>query len=185
MRVKETIRKADSIVWMLAVFAVSLGVFSCQKEDLKSTIANQDKEIERFVNSLAGMDYRIERYEGIVRAVVEEGSGEEAQDGDSLHLIYSGYIFSGGPGTLFATNDTTMVDNTTFFPASPAPERICLGRTPLIEGLAKGLKGVKKGEHCYIFFSAKYGFYNTIVYSVPKLSPLFYDIAVENVIKNR
>ena len=184
MRVRETIRKADSMIWVIAVIALSFSVFACQKEDLKSTIASQNQEIERFVNSLAGMDYRIERHEGIVRAVVEEGSGEEAQNGDSLHFIYSGYIFSGGPGTLFVTNDTIMVDDTTFFPACQAPERICLGSSPLIEGLAEGLKGVKKGEHCYIFFSAKYGFYNTIVYGVPKLSPLFYDIVVEDVIKN-
>ncbi len=186
MRFIENIKKLDTGIQALAFIVIMLaGIISCQKEDLKMNIANQDKAIEQYVNSIAGMDYRIERYEGIVRAVVSEGSGQEAVDGDSLHFIYTGYIFSNGPGTLFATNDSTIrINDSTFFPASVAPEKICLGHNSLIEGLARGLNGVRKGEHCYIFFSAKYGFYNTVVYGVPKMSPLFYDITVENIIKN-
>jgi FKBP-type peptidyl-prolyl cis-trans isomerase len=54
----------------------------------------------------------------------------------------------------------------------------------LQSGLANGLAGVKAGEKCDIVFSAKYGFGNTVVYNVPKLTPLIFEVWVEGIVKN-
>ena len=62
-------------------------------------------------------------------------------------------------------------------------ERI-LDEGSLISGLANGLAGVKAGERCDIVFSAKYGFGNTVVYNVPKLTPLFFEVWIEGIVKN-
>ena len=54
----------------------------------------------------------------------------------------------------------------------------------MISGLNTGLEGVLQGEKCDIMFSAKYGYNNDVVYNVPKLSPLFFEIWIERIIKN-
>ena len=54
----------------------------------------------------------------------------------------------------------------------------------MVSGLVNGLVGAKKGEKCDIVFSAKYGFNNTVVYNVPKLSPLIFEVWIEDIVKN-
>ena len=49
-----------------------------------------------------------------------------------------------------------------------------------MEGLRKGLLGVKAGEICYIVFSGKYGFGDEIIGSIPANSALIYQIWVES-----
>ena len=53
----------------------------------------------------------------------------------------------------------------------------------MISGLVNGLYGVRQGEHCILLFSARYGFYDSYVYNIPKLSALAYEIWVDRVIK--
>ena len=72
----------------------------------------------------------------------------------------------------------------TGFPVQEGIRKCILSNGSLLEGLAQGLVGAKAGERCDIVFSAKYGFNNTVVYNVPKLSPLIFEVWVEEIVKN-
>ena len=54
----------------------------------------------------------------------------------------------------------------------------------MVTGLANGLVGAREGEMCEVVFSAKYGYDNDIVYDVPKMSPLIFQVWVEGIVKN-
>lgn len=154
----------------------------CTKEDRENTIITQEANIDSYISSLNGN--RVVRNNGSNRVVLDEAQDSTifAESGDTLHLRYSGYTFSSGPGILFVTNDTTTA-NEKEFPLQESPLIVRLGDNTLVQGLEYGLYGVREGEHSYIIFSAKYGFNNSIVGIVPKLTPLLYEIWVDKIIK--
>lgn len=155
---------------------------ACTKEDRENTIVNQEESIDRYISSLEGV--RIARNGGSNRIVYTEGTGADSLAvGDSIKFHYAGYIFSGGKGTLFATNNAEIAAGHDF-PLSGGLEKRVLGGSSMVSGLANGLVGAKKGEKCDIVFSAKYGFNNTVVYNVPKLSPLIFEVWIEDIVKN-
>lgn len=171
--------KKNVIAILLAALVIPFSF--CTKQDKENTIINQEAEIDKYLSSLQGAE--IIRNGGSNRAVINYGAeGIQAEKGDSLYIRYAGYIFSNGKGVLFATNDPTVAKKNGF-PMQETPEKIKLGTTELVSGLELGLEGVKQGEYCYIIFSAKYGFNNTSVFNVPKLTPLFYEVWVDKVIK--
>lgn len=165
------------LVALLLALAVSTG---CQKQERDVTVAEQEKAIESYMTTFGDTGKRVENIGGIMKGVIDEGTGEIAESEDTVIFSYAGYIFSSGPGTLFVTNNSTVATESGF-PQMEYPAKECLGSGKMIEGLSKGLFGVREGEHCYLVFSAKYGYYNTVVYNVPKLSPLIFEIWVEQV----
>ena len=164
-------------ILLFAVFVLA----SCDKEDRKNTYADQEARIDSYVASLS-TDYEVIYNGGVVRVVVSEGvsGGNVLQKGDSLYFHYSGYVFSGGKGSLFYTNDAEVAEENGFV-TDGLPCKIEYGKSALIKGLSMGLEGVKEGEHCYIIFSAKYGYGNQVMANIPKLTPLFFDITVDRV----
>lgn len=166
---------------IISILALGLIFSFCTKQDRENTIINQEADIDKYLSSLQGAE--IIRNGGSNRAVISLGTeGIQAAPGDSLYIRYAGYTFSNGKGTLFVTNDPEIAANNKF-PLQESPEKIELGRTPLVKGLELGLNGVKQGEYCYIVFSAKYGYNNTTVANIPKLTPLFFEVWVDKVIK--
>ena len=160
----------------------ALAVLSCTKEDRENTIVSQEESIDKYISSLT--DVRIARNGGSNRIVYTEGTSEETLAiGDSIKFYYAGYIFSGRKGTLFATNNPDIAQ-TAGFPLQGEIEKCILSNSNMVQGLAQGLVGAKAGERCDVVFSAKYGFNNTVVYNVPKLSPLIFEVWVEDIVKN-
>ncbi len=161
---------------------LAIALISCTKQDRENTIINQEASIDKYISSLQNVT--VVRNGGSNRVIIEQGNeGSEAALGDSILIRYAGYIFStSGKGKLFATNDSTTAAKNDF-PQQISPFGLQLGETDLVKGLTLGLEGVKEGEYCYIIFSSKYGFYNTVVDNIPKLSPLFYEVWVDKVIK--
>ena len=169
--------KIKTLYIVLAILAIC----SCTKQDRENTIISQEAAIDSYISSVEAVE--VVRNQGSNRVVIEAGkAGTEVALGDSLHIRYAGYIFSRGKGTLFVTNDP-QVGETAKFPLQHSPFKLELGSTEMVSGLVHGLEGVKEGEHCYIIFSAKYGFNNTVVYNIPKLSPLFFEVWVDKTIK--
>ncbi|MBO7562178.1 MAG: FKBP-type peptidyl-prolyl cis-trans isomerase [Bacteroidales bacterium] len=164
------------IICLAAVFAIG-----CDKEDRKNTYADQESRIDAWATS-QGAEFPVVLNSGVVRVVVTEGSGSELQKGDSLYFHYSGYVFSNGKGGLFYTNDPEVAEETGFI-TDGKPIGIKYGSSALLKGLSLGLEGVKEGEHCYIVFSARYGYGNQIIANLPKLTPLFFDIKVDKILK--
>lgn len=169
-------------IYLLLAASILNMAAGCTKQDRENTIISQEERIDDYISSLA--DVEVVHNNGSNRVVVSPGSSTVAETGDSIYMRFAVYIFSNGPGTLFATNDTSIVDNNDFSETESLYGEIRLGTTDLVPGLEYGLEGVAEGEHCYIIFSAKYGFNNTVVGIVPKLSPLFFDIYVDRIVKN-
>lgn len=169
---------------ILTLLVIALAVSSCDKQDRENTYISQEERIDSYINSLDD-SYRVMRQNGANRVVVTEGNSPDSLCvGDSVYFYYSGYQFSGGRGALFATNDTIVAKENGIF-ASGDTFKLRYGSDGLINGLHNGMAGVREGETCYIIFSAKYGYGNEIMFNLPKLTPLFFDIQVKKVIKKK
>ena len=167
---------------VFTILAIMFLALSCTKEDRNNTIVNQEESIDRYISSFDGV--RVVRNGGSNRIVYTEGTGADSLAvGDSVKFYYAGYVFSNGKGSLFATNNPQIAQEKDFPLSGDLEERILNGGN-FISGLANGLAGVKAGEKCDIVFSAKYGFGNTVVYNVPKLTPLIFEVWVEGIVKN-
>lgn len=173
----------DRFSYICTALLLSVATLSCSKQDRENTIITQENSIDRYISSLGGV--QVVRNNGANRVIISsDNSAAVAGRGDSLYIRFAGYIFSNGRGKMFVTNDTSVVENKDFVEVVQKPFGIKLGSTPLVKGLERGLEGVTQKEHCYIIFSAKYGFNNTVVYGIPKLSPLFYEVWVDKIVKN-
>lgn len=166
----------------ILIVALICGLFSCTKQDRENTIIDQEESIDKYLVSL-GADAQIVRNEISSRIIIKKGSGEGIVPGDSVYFYYAGYIFSNGKGELFATNNREVAKEAHFVTDGVVVGKV-VGSGDLLSGLSSGLVGAMPGETCNIVFSAKYGFNNTVVYNVPKLSPLFFEVWVEHVVKN-
>lgn len=167
--------------YLILCFAALLAV-CCDKEDRKNTYANQETQIDSYVSSLSS-DYTVVYNGGVVRVILEEGSADAVRSGDSLYFHYSGYVFSGGKGALFATNDAAVAEAAGFITDGKA-FGTKFGHSAMLEGLKKGLDGVREGERCYIIFSARYGYGNQTMQALPKLTPLFFEIKIDKIVRN-
>lgn len=170
-------------LFYISSFLIGIFLFSCTKQDRENTVIDQEKRIDTYISSLT--DVRVVRRDGSNRIVVKEGpSGADTlAAGDSVRFYYAGYVFSGGKGDLFVTNNAEVAQENNFV-TDGAAEKKKVDKKDLIPGLYSGMIGAREGETCHIVFSAKYGFDNTVVYNIPKLTPLFFEIWIEEVIKN-
>ena len=162
---------------------------SCTKENRELVYANQEDKIGKFVESQqkSNPDIRVVRNGGATRVVVSEGEGVEATARGKVSVYYAGYNFSSGSVSnsyLFATNNydfaTTigwkLTDGT-----ESEPLEMDLTDKGLLEGLRRGLEGVRQGEECYILFSGKYAFGKSKIGTIPANSPLAFRVWVQNV----
>lgn len=171
---------SKKIIYILV--AIQFLFVACAKEDRDTQVANQEESIDSYLSALSGKT--IVRNSGSNRVIVISGTGEDvSQTGDSLYFHCSGYTFSSGAGELFFTNDTAVarINN---FKTTGSPIRIRLGDGSVMPGLRKGLEGVRAGERCHIIFSSKYGYGNSQIYNVPKMTPLFFDVYIDKIIRN-
>jgi hypothetical protein len=162
--------------------ALQLLLVSCSKEDRNAQVVSQEEAIDSYISSLTGKT--VVRNGGSNRVIITSGTATNvAQNGDSLYFYCSGYSFSSGAGSLFFTNDTAVarINN---FKTSGLHIGTKIGDGTMMPGLRNGLQGVAEKEHCYIIFSSKYGYGNSQVYNVPKMTPLFFDIHIEKIIRN-
>lgn len=167
-----------------AVAAAALAT-SCVKQQMEAEYASQETRIDQYIRS-KGQNAEVIKNGGSYRIVLEKGedNGPVAEKGDSIYFHYAGYLFTGSKGELFATNREELASAFPVTDPDFSVMKVRLGHDGLIEGLEKGLSGVKKGEHCEIVFSAKYGYQNKPMNMIPKMSPLLYEIWVTDVIKN-
>lgn len=168
---------------VLYILCAVLLFASCAKEDRNNTIVNQEESIDRYISQQK--DVRVVRNGGSNRLVYIEGQGRDSLAvGDTLKFYYAGYVFSGGKGSLFATNNPEIAQQKDF-PLAGEVEECVLGTGNMVKGLANGLVGARAGEKCDVVFSAKYGYDNTAVYNVPKMTPLIFEVWVEEIVKNK
>ena len=163
---------------MIAALATLAGAISCANEDKKLTIADQEAAIDSYISQNYANNTVVRR-NGSNRVILDTTS-VNIQDslvyGDSLYFYYAGYVFTSSPSTLFSTNNQTVAEESGFTLSDPdySVRKILFTKGCLVNGLE---------NHCIILFSAQYGFYDSYVYNIPKLSALAYEIWVDRVIK--
>ncbi len=171
---------------MIAVTAAA-GLISCANEDKKLTIADQEAAIDSYITQNYANNTVVRR-NGSNRVILDSTSvniPDSLMYGDSLYFYYAGYIFTNSPSRLFSTNNYTVAEESGFVTSDPdySVRKILYTEGCLVNGLENGMYGVKDGGHYLILFSAQYGFYDSYVYNIPKLSALAYEIWVDRVIK--
>lgn len=174
---------------LIAAIAVSAAVLSCSKEQKENTINSQEESISKYIEGSL-KDYEVIRRNGSNRVIVDAGYGADTLSyGDSLYFYYAGYVFSNGPSKLFSTNVQSVAEKSNFNITEQEHTYdeygVLFDEGCFISGLTEGLFGVREGEHAVIIFSARYGFYDKPVANVPALSPLLYEVWINEIKKNQ
>ena len=169
-----------------AATALCLLVVSCSKAD--NSYESQVNAITEFV---AGQmeenpDYTATYAGDVVRLTVLQGEGDPVAEGGLVKMFYAGYVFSGklSSSTLFATNHKSTAQSAGWVLSGIDYEEgavVDLSDKNLVEGLRKGLKGVRPSEECYIIFPARYGMGDKVAGTIPAGSPLIYRVWVIDV----
>ncbi len=180
-----------SIAAILAA-ALTMSV-SCMKSQLETTYNKQEDQIDQYITknmvvtgSEGGTDtLRVVRNGGSNRLVLKEGEGEELASDGYVSFYYAGYTFSGNvsASNMFATNRLASAEEAGWNIEDNDFElyEVNFKESGFIEGLRKGLEGVRAGEECEIMFSAKYGFGNKTLGMIPANTAVLYRIWVVGV----
>ena len=170
------------------IISASVAMCACAKQDREVTISQQEANIDSYIASMQD-NYPVTRNNGSNRITLNEDSiavnAPVIEKGDSVYMNYAGYIFNNRKGDLFDTNimSTALEEGFQLTEATYQVKGIVAGDPDIIQGLNKGLEGAREGESCEILFSAKYGYYNSFVYNIPKMSALLYEIEIVKVVK--
>lgn len=178
----------DRILHISAIAIAAILAYSCTSETLQQTYSSQDAKIESFVEKeLASKPQSRAVYnDGVVRLVLAEGSGDELRSDGTLSMYYAGYNFTNGSisdQALFVTNNKDVAAAAHWeLSGEPSFEPVTINMNEdLLDGLKKGLVGVKRGEECYILFSGKHAFGKVSVGTIPAKAPLAYHIWVNDI----
>ena len=174
---------------LLIFSAIALLVASCGKKQLESMYDKQETNIEAIISNLtrSNPDATVELNDGIAKVTVVQGEGAPLSEAGAVAFYYAGYFISGNNlsnSNLFATNYETFansikwnVTDTTSFEIMT----IRLDESDIVEGLRKGLPGVKGGEECYILFNGKRGFGKKKIANVPSNAALAWHLWIKSV----
>ena len=156
-----------------ACAALLIAGTSCSKKALDTVYSSQEKNIASLVSTLSGSDStaKVEQLDGVTRITVVQGG----------HYINSSSL---NVSNLFFTNNASYADrlkwsvtDTTVF----QPLSVDLQQGDLLEGLRKGLPGVRAGDECYLLFTGRYGFGKGRMGTVPVHAALAYHLWVQSV----
>ncbi len=177
---------------LLAVAASFLP--ACNKEAEQQAYDKQETNITKFVEAQLKADEtaKVTYKDGTVRVVLHDTLEREGlladtlQAGGTVSFYYAGYLLTGASvsGTnLFATNHKKTADaagwklsDTTAFHI----QTLTL-EDRLLQGLQRGLEGVRNQDECYILFSGKYAYGSHAQGTIPARSALVYHIWVESI----
>ena len=188
-------RKSTCILIPILLLAVFSGIFpACNKEAVQMTYDKQETNIANFVQAQLKADETatVTYKDGVVRIVLHDTLRREGlladtlQAGGTVSFYYAGYTLSGAnvsSSNLFATNHKVTADaagwklsDTTAFKI----QTLTLDNQ-LLEGLQRGLEGVRNQDECYILFSGKYAFGSRKQGTIPARSALVYHIWVNSI----
>ena len=168
---------------------------SCVKEKLETTYNRQEDQIDKYIASNMYVKHtedgqtRTDTLEvvyngGSSRLILEEGTGEKLTDKGTVSFYYAGYTFTGSKpstATLFTTNHQETAASWALTDQDFSLYTVDMRKEELVEGLKKGLVGVRSNEHCQILFSGKYAFGKKTLGIIPANSAVLFEIWVEAV----
>lgn len=172
----------------LVILSAALLFTGCMKQSLEQTYIKQDANIDSYVQSALSKDENcsVTYNGGSVRLTLVQGDGPELKKDGVISFYYAGYTFTGSisSSNLFATNHEETASSARWTVSGDEAFAVMtadLSTTEFVEGLAKGLVGVKAGEECMILFSGKYGFGKKAVGTIPANSALAYHVWVSSI----
>lgn len=177
-------KRTDILILLLAVL---FSATSCIKEKLEETYNKQEEQIDKYISSaLQKSDtYTVTYNDGSSRLTTLAGEGESLSSSGSVSFYYAGFTFNGSlsSANLFGTNHQSTAEQAGWNLTDPEYEllEINMQDSRLLDGVRKGLEGVKAGEECEILFSGKYGFGNSTFGIIPAKSALAFKIWVVGV----
>ncbi len=129
---------------------------------------NEKKQLLGYINRKG---HNIDTMEnGLYRTFFEKGRGNPINNGDSVIMEFTGKLLD---GTVF--NTTTN---------KPEPMMFTYGEKDLLEGLKKGIKGLKPGAHIKLFMISDFGYGKEGARPlIVPYSPLVYDIKIVKVME--
>ena len=185
-------KKSTRILASVLFFAVLAA--ACNKEAVQLAYDKQETNIAKFVESQLSKDEAatVTYKNGTVRIVLHDTLGREGIFADTLRMggtvsfYYAGYTLTGNnvsSSNLFATNHKKTADaagwnisDTTAFKI----QTITLDDR-LLDGLQRGLEGVRNQNECYILFSGKYAYGSHAQGTIPARSALVYHVWVNSI----
>ena len=177
--------------FLTAFIAVCICCY-CTKEDEKNQLARQEKDIDTFITSDTSAAKKINRDTVITvthkrttnRIVWNPGTSDTLAVGDTVVFAYVAYVFRAGTGkgAVYATNLPKAINTPVYFPDYG---KNAVGKGYYIPGLDAGLVGMRAGEYAYIIFTSQYGYGNKELSTIPKMSPLMFEVEVSQVIKKK
>ena len=179
---------------LTAGLLVALLAAACNKASTQAAYDKQETLIDNFVQARLKADTNatVTYKDGAVRVVLHDTLQREGLLADTLRaggtvsFYYAGYVLTNASVTaanMFATNHKETADNagwrindTTAFNI----QTLTLD-DQLLEGLQRGLEGVRNQDECYILFSGKYGYGSNRQGTIPARSALVYHIWVNSI----
>lgn len=167
---------------------------ACNKQSVQLAYDKQETNIAQFVETQLKTDETatVTYKDGAVRVVLHDTLQREGlladtlRTGGTVSFYYAGYTLTGtsvNSSNLFATNHRKTADaagwrlsDTTAFKI----ETLTLDDR-LLEGLQRGLEGVRNQDECYILFSGKYAYGSHVQGTIPARSALVYHIWVNSI----
>ena len=186
--------KKSTCILAFALLAACLLPAACNKEAVQQVFDKQETNIAKFVESQLKSDTSatVTYKDGVVRVVLHDTLKREGlladtlRTGGTVSFYYAGYVLTStsvSASNLFATNHKETADaagwrvsDTTAFKI----QTITLD-DHLLEGLQRGLEGVRNQDECYILFSGKYAYGSHVQGTIPARSALVYHIWVNSI----
>ena len=190
-------KKSTRILIPAFLLALVAGLFpACNKEAVQLAYDKQETNIAKFVEARLKADTTatVTYKDGTVRVVLHDTLRREGLLADTLRaggtvsFYYAGYTLSGNAtsvsaGNLFATNHRNTADAAGWRLSDTTAFRIqtLTLDNQLLEGLQRGLEGVRNQDECYILFSGKYAYGSHSQGTIPARSALVYHIWVNSI----
>ena len=188
-------KKSTCILIPVLLLAVFSGIFpACTKEAVQMAYDKQETNIANFVEAQLKADKTatVTYKDGVVRVVLHDTLHREGlmadtlRSGGTVSFYYAGYTLSGASvssSNLFATNHQRTANSAGWKLSDTTAFKIqtLTLDNKLLEGLQRGLEGVRNQDECYILFSGKYAFGPRKQGTIPARSALVYHIWVNSI----
>ena len=179
---------------LASVLLLAALVPACNKQSVQNAYDKQETNIDNFVTDQLKKDTTatVVYKDGAVRVVLHDTLQREGLLADTLRIggtvsfYYAGYTLTNAAvnaANMFATNHKETADkagwrlnDTTAFNI----QTLTLDGS-LLEGLQRGLEGVRNQDECYILFTGKYGYGANKQGTIPARSALVYHIWVNSI----
>ena len=180
----------------ILAFALLLACLAaaCNKEAVQQVFDKQETNIAKFVEAKLKADTSatVTYKDGVVRLVMYDTIkrvgplADTLQTGGVVSFYYAGYVLTSAnvsASNLFATNHKQTADAAGWKLSDTTALKIQTITLDdrLLDGLQRGLEGVRNRDECFILFSGKYAYGSHIQGTIPARSALVYHIWVESI----